>query len=184
MKTPLARIRMLNRRKERGAALVEAALVIPVMVVFIGLIMFTHNSYDQKMDKQLGTRSGSLYYASHACKGDVPPDVVPTLDEADPGIPLGPQNKNAGKVGGSNSPAAQAGVRRKHNLVKAHPQESSVGRNGKTPTAVQNGQTVLLDRKISAESEVACNEEVFSSKWTAVFQEIGSLYKSRGGLKD
>lgn len=170
-----------SRRKERGAALVEAALVLPVMVVFIGLIMFTHKSYDVKMDKQLGTRAGSLYYASHACKGDVPADVAPAVpDNSDANvIPAGPQDKNAGKLGRSNSGGATAAVKRGNNLVKAQPADSTVG--GK---AVQNGQTFGLTRQIHAASEVACNEEVFKSKWTAVFQEIGSLYKSKGGLVD
>jgi hypothetical protein len=168
-----------NRRKERGAALVEAALVIPVMVVFLGLIMFTHRSYDVKMDKQLGTRAGTLFYASHACKGDIPADVVPSLDDADPGLPGSAADKNAGKIGGSNSAGATAAVKRSNNLVKAQPKPTDV-----TGKAVQNGKTFGLSRPVSAASEVACNEEVFKSKWTAVFKEIGSLYKSKGGLVD
>jgi hypothetical protein len=166
-----------NRRKERGAALVEAALVIPVMVVFLGLIMFTHRSYDVKMDKQLGTRAGTLYYASHACKGEVPPDVVPSLDDADPGLGSSSATKGAGSLGGSNSPGATAAVKRTNNLVKAQPKPTDV-----TGSAVQNGRTFGLTRPVTAASEVACNEEVFKNKWTAVFQEIGSLYKSRAGF--
>ena len=174
-------LRSRKRRNQRGAALVEAALVIPVMLVFTGLIMFTHRSYATKMDKQLGTRAGTLYYASHACKGDIPADVVPSLDNSDPAqnLPQGAAAKNAGKIGGSNSPGATAAVKRSNNLVKAQPADSTVG--GK---AVQNGQSFRLTRQISAASEVACNEETFPSKWTAVFQEIGSLYKSKGGLAD
>lgn len=176
-----AKNRKSNRRNQRGAALVEAALVLPVMVVFIGLIMFTHKSYDVKMDKQLGTRAGSLYFASHACKGPIPNDVAPPIaDSSDANvIPKGPQDKNAGKLGSSNSGAATAGVKRGNNLVKAQPADSTVGGR-----AVQNGKSFGLTRQIHAASEVACNEEVFKSKWTAVFQEIGSLYKSKGGLVD
>lgn len=166
-----------NRRGERGAALVEAALVIPVMVVFLGLIMFTHRSYDVKMDKQLGTRAGTLYYASHACKGEIPADVVPSLDDADPGLPGSAADKNAGKIGGSNSAGASAAVKRGNTNVTAKPKPTDV-----KGSAVQNGQTFGLTRPVTAASEVACNEEVFKSKWTAVFQEIGSLYKSKGGL--
>ena len=178
MNTTFLRIR--KRRKQRGAALVEAALVIPVMLVFLGLIMFTQRSYDVKIDKQLGTRAGTLYYASHACKGDIPKDVVPDLSQANPEdqLPKGSAAKNSGKVG-SGSAGATAAVKRGNNLVKAQPVDTPV--NG---TAVQNKQTVGLTRQVSAASEVACNEEVFSSKWTAVFKEIGSLWKSKGGLAD
>lgn len=181
MKTTLLRIRTLRkRRNKRGAALVEAALVIPVMLVFLGLIMFTHRSYDVKMDKQLGTRAGTLYYASHACKGEIPPDVVPDLSQANPedALPKGSAGANSNKLG-SSSAGATAAVKRGNNLVKAQPLDTTV--NGK---AVQNKQTVGLTRQIHAASEVACNEEVFSSKWTAIFKEIGSLWKSKGGLVD
>ena len=176
----LLRIRRFERaRSKRGAALVEAAVVIPVMLVFLGCIMFTHKSYAMKIDKQQGTRSGTLYYASHACKGEVPRGVVPVVGDADPGIPAGPADKNAGKLGGSNSPGAQAGVKRSNNLVKAQPADSQV--NGK---AIQDRKTIPLNRTVSAASEVACNEETFPNKWTAVFKEIGSMWKSKGGLVD
>jgi hypothetical protein len=170
-------IKRRNRRKERGAALVEAALVIPVMIVFLGLIMFTHKSYAMKMDKQLGTRAGVLFYASHACKGDIPPDVVPSVDDTDPGLPA--TKGDPSKLGGSNSPGATAAVKRSNNLVKALPPPSDV-----TGSAVADRKRVGLTRQVHASSEVACNEEVFKSKWTAVFKEIGSLYKSKGGLID
>lgn len=178
MNTRIQRIQ--KRRKKRGAALVEAALVIPVMLVFTGLIMFTHRSYDVKMDKQLGTRAGTLFYASHACKGEIPPDVVPDLSQANPEdqLPKGSAGKNSDKVG-SSSAGATAAVKRSNNLVKAVPQDTAV--NGR---AVQNGQSFGLTRQIHAASEVACNEETFPSKWTAIFGEIGSLWKSKGGLAD
>jgi hypothetical protein len=174
----ITNLRKRNRSKERGAALVEAALVIPVMLVFLGLIMFTHRSYDTKMNKQLGTRAGTLFYASHACKGEIPADVVPSLDSADPGVPSS-KGDNAGKLGPSNGGAGAAGVSRSWNLVKAEPKDTDV-----TGSAVSDRKRVGLSRKIHAASEVACNEEVFPSKWTAVFQELGSLFKSGGGLVD
>jgi hypothetical protein len=168
-----------RRRAQRGAALVEAAVVIPVMLVFLGCIMFVHKSYAMKLNKQHTTRAGSMYYASHACKGDPKGMPAPVAENADPGVPAGPADKNAGKLGGSNSPGAQAGVKRSNNLVKAQPAPSDVNE-----TAVQDRQTITLNRKVTAFSEVACNEETFPNKWLAVFQEIGSLWKSKGGLVD
>jgi Flp pilus assembly protein TadG len=169
-------IKKRNRRRERGAALVEAAVVIPVMLVFLGLIMFTHRSYETKLNKQLGTRAGVLYYASHACKGDIPADVVPSVDNTDPGIPATAGGNNP-PVGSSNSAATTAGVKRSWNLVKAQPKDTEV-----KGTAVQDRTTVGLSRQIHAASEVGCNEETFPNKWTAVFKEIGSLYRSGGGF--
>ena len=171
------KIPRLNRRRERGAALVEAAVVIPVMLVFIGLIMFTHKSYATKMDKQLGTRADTLYYASHACKGAAPASVSTSTSSDDGTIPGSKADQGASRVGGSNSPGASAAVNRNGNLAKSQPADTTV-----SGTAVQDRQTVNLTRQISAASEVACNEEVFASKWTAVFQEIGSLYSSHLGF--
>jgi hypothetical protein len=168
-----------SRWRRRGAALVEAAVVIPVMLVFLGCIMFVHKSYAMKLNKQHTTRSGAMYYASHACKGDPKGIPAPIAESADPGIPAGPAEKNAGKVGQSNSPGARAGVERSNNLVKAKPADSDVNE-----TAVQDRQTIKLNRKVGAFTEVACNEETHPNKWLAVFQEIGSLWKSKGGLVD
>jgi hypothetical protein len=179
MITRVTRPNRRNRRNQRGAALVEAAVVIPVMLVFLGVIMFTHRSYTAKMDKQWGTRSGVMYYASHACKGDVPASVVPAVDDgaADGLIPASAADKNSGKIGGSNSPGATAGLQRSNTIVTAVPPADTV-----YGSAVQDRTRVQLQRQISAASEVACNEETFPSKWTAVFSEIGSLWKSKGGL--
>jgi hypothetical protein len=57
------------RRRQRGAALVEAAVVLPVLAIFLGLIMYEYNSYKEKMKVQQTSRENSLYFASHGCRG-------------------------------------------------------------------------------------------------------------------
>src|SRR5262245_60829309 len=64
------RARRRRRARARGAAMVEAVIVLSTMLVFLGLIVWTRNSYAMKMDLQQDTRATSLYYASHACKGE------------------------------------------------------------------------------------------------------------------
>lgn len=177
----LMRARVLRSRAgRRGAALVEAAVVLPVMMVFLGCIMFAHRSYDAKLDKQMGTRAGSLYYASHNCEGDVPPDVVPPVkQEADPGgteIPGG-QATNPSRLGGENGGAAAAGIDKSWQLVHAAPADTPVFGH-----AVQDRQRVPLNRSIHAESEVACNEKSHPNKWLAIFEFIGDFARSGGGL--
>lgn len=175
--------RLNRRRSRRGAALVEAAVAIPVMLVFLGCIMFAHRSYDVKLDKQMGTRAGILYYGSHNCDGNVPNGLVPALQngEADPGVGEGggKANQGAGKLGGNEGGAAQAGLDRSWNLAKAKPADTPV-----YGSAVQDRQRVPLNRTIHAESEVACNEKAYTSKVTAVIQFIGSFAKSGGGFID
>ena len=56
------------RRGSRGAAMVEAAVVIPVMVSFLAVIGLMKNGYDRKITINQQTRSQVLDYASHNCQ--------------------------------------------------------------------------------------------------------------------
>ncbi len=65
-----ARVSSLERRsKQRGAALVEAAVVLPVLAIFLGLIMYEYSSFKEKMKVQQTSRENALYFASHGCQG-------------------------------------------------------------------------------------------------------------------
>jgi hypothetical protein len=176
------RLRMRARRHARGAALVEAAVVIPVMLVFVGCIMFAHRSYAAKMDKQMGARAGILYYASHNCEGDVPAGATPAVKQsADPGgDPLpGGAATDPSRLGGDKGSAdgAAAGMEKSWSLVKAHPADTPV-----FGSAVNDRKTVPLNRTITAQSEVACNEKAFPNKWSAAFEFLGRFVKQGGGL--
>jgi len=61
---PKGRLRMRNR----GAAMVEAAVVIPVMVSFLAVMGMMKNGYDRKITQNQQTRSQVLDYASHNCR--------------------------------------------------------------------------------------------------------------------
>jgi hypothetical protein len=58
-----------RRKKQRGAALVEAAVVLPVLAIFLGLIMYEYSSYKEKMKVQQTSRENALFFASHGCNG-------------------------------------------------------------------------------------------------------------------
>ena len=177
-------LRSRSRRAMRGAALVEAAVVIPVMLVFIGTIMFSYRSYEMKLDKQMGTRAGTLYYASHSCEGGMPAGIVPPKTEsqsADPGgDPLpGGNATDPSRLGGDKGSmeGAAAGLKKSVSYAKSHPADSPVYAN-----AVNDRKTVVLNRMISAQSEVACNEKSFPNKWSAVFKFLVGFAKQGGGL--
>ena len=72
---------MKRRSKSRGAAMVEAAVVMPVMVSFLGMMVFFHSIYQNKQDAMLDARTNMLTYASHACDGKTPPSDNPNLGE-------------------------------------------------------------------------------------------------------
>ncbi len=169
-----------RRAGTRGAALVEASVVIPVLLVFLGLIMFVTRSYEAKLDKQMGTRAGVLYYASHSCEGALPAGIVPpirTTGDSGAELPSGPATDPARLGGGGNSDGAAAGIDRSWNTAKAAPPDTLV-----YGSAVQDRTRVFLNRRIHAESQVACNEKAFPNKWTAIIQFIGAFARSGGGL--
>ncbi|CAN5923792.1 hypothetical protein BH11MYX4_BH11MYX4_10260 [soil metagenome] len=172
-----------KRAARRGAALVEAAVVIPVMLVFLGCIMFANRSYEAKLDKQMGTRAGILYYASHNCEGDVPAGISPPIrttgdsGQSQGGAPSGAATDPNRLGGGGNTGGASAGMDRSWNTAKAAPPDTPV-----YGSAVQDRTRVFLNRDIHAESQVACNEKPFPNKWIAIIQFIGAFARSGGGL--
>src|SRR6187397_1846484 len=74
---PTTKARLLRRssRATRGAGLVEAAVAIPVMLIFLGTTIFAHKSDDEKLAQQASTRSEILYYGSHNCEANAPAEM-------------------------------------------------------------------------------------------------------------
>lgn len=168
--------RVSKRAKSRGAALVEAAVILPTLVFFIGATVFVYRAYAVKMDKQMGTRAGALSYAVHNCEGSVPEDMVPELDYADPYNMGNPASQLVDKFG-SASPALRAGLQRGFSMVRARPPASTV-----SAAAARDGRRVILSRKVSAASVMACNEKAFGTGPKAVAEHMAAFATSGGGL--
>jgi hypothetical protein len=92
------------RRGSRGAAMVEAAVVIPVMVSFLAVIGLMKNGYDRKININQQTRSQALDYASHNCQSQ-----AITFSETSQSIGTG-INAGAASAGESTANGAQAAV--------------------------------------------------------------------------
>lgn len=57
-----------NRSRKRGAAMVEAAVVLPLLCLFYGMIMLVHNTGLAALDVQQATRDVAFSNAAHACE--------------------------------------------------------------------------------------------------------------------
>lgn len=180
-----ARINRLRaRRRQRGAALVEAAVVIPVMLVFLGLTMFVHNSYDEKLAAQTSTRAQVLYYGSHNCDEEAPEEVASQLGTKTSGGAAGTETGDANQGGppaGQNEKNhldgnVQAGLSKTYNVVKSHREGTVAG------TAVQDREKVPFSTPVQANSEAPCNEKRYDNSWTAVFKFIPGFLMSGGGI--
>lgn len=58
-----------RRARERGAAMVEGAVVLPMLTVFFGVMMFVHNVAMTKLEIRSETRNAAFSSAAHACIG-------------------------------------------------------------------------------------------------------------------
>lgn len=147
-------------------------MAIPVMLIFLGLIVFTSRSYAKKLDKQTGTRAGALYYASHNCEGDTPEGIVPGTESA----PTDGDTSKADQVAQKLRASERAGLDRSWNMAKAKPQDSTV-----FGSAVNDRQRVFFSRTIHAESEVVCNEKRHDEAWSGVLDLIAGIARGGGG---
>jgi hypothetical protein len=175
--------RMRARRRQRGAALVEAAVVIPVMLVFLGLTMWVHNAYDEKLASQTSSRAQVLWYGSHNCEEEAPENVATQLgtkSSGGAGKEGGNIDQGGGGVGGTESKKldgnVQAGLSKTHNVVKSHRDGTVAG------SAVQDRTKVSLSAPVQANSVAPCNEKRYDNSWTAVFKFIPGFLRSGGGI--
>lgn len=64
----MSRTSPLFTKRARGAAMVEAAVVLPLLVSFLGVAVMMHRAYDTKLEQNHRVRSVALDYASHDCQ--------------------------------------------------------------------------------------------------------------------
>jgi hypothetical protein len=144
---------MAKRRRKtcagkRGAALVEAALVLPTLAIFLSLTMYEYRSYREKMHVQAATRTNSLFYASHGCvgqsslEGDIAAGDAPYSLETP-----GAGNTTSDKVIGKGPPDADA--------MRAATSRSF---NWATSTMTGHATGGGLSRDVHGRSFVFCNE--------------------------
>lgn len=169
-RTPRSRHR--TKARSRGAALVEAALVLPVMVMFLGMTMFVHRSYADKIDLQATTRSEILYYGSHNCEGQAPGQISLQGDSADA------NNGQGGQVAQQGAQAQiQGGTNTNMNFAK-----STRSTTTQAQKVVFWKQSYQLSRPISAASEVACNEKRYDNDFTAIIGFVATFARQGGGF--
>jgi Flp pilus assembly protein TadG len=148
--------RHARRAKARGAAMVEAVIVMSVMLMFMGLIVWTRNSYAMKMDLQQETRSSSLYYASHACTGDknaASSERTGTVQDSSP------EAETAAKK--TNLAGAIAVASRAYNTARTVASGTSSFQAIWDAAGGVNVRRQGLSRKVESSSKVTCNEPRF-----------------------
>lgn len=164
--------------------MVEGVVVLSTMLVFFGLIVFTRNSYAEKLDLQQGTRSEVLYYASHACEGNRPQGIQTGSESEDVG---GEGQAKAEQVGNRTPERSAAALGRSWNTASASRDSRvngimTVDQNARGGGGAMNLQRTPISRSVHAESTVACNEKRYDNPWTAWVKYGVDWAKSGGGI--
>jgi Flp pilus assembly protein TadG len=175
----------MKRKKTRGAALVEAALVLPTLAIFLGLTMYEYRSYREKMHVQQTTRMNSLYYASHGCQGESSLDSRGMLSQsgADANSAGGANGSPYGglETGTSGNGAADKVINKGPPNGEGMRAATSRSFNWATSTMTSHAEGGSLSRDVHGKSFVFCNERpedgdpVGVVKWAFTFFRTGLL---------
>lgn len=166
---------MKLRSKQRGAALVEATVVIPVLLVFLGLIMYSAQSYGRKIDAQMNSRATTMLYASRACDGDAPDSISSRTEDDTADLDPGLGNKGD-EVGSKLDEKTQAGISRTSRLVTA---SNDVTVSGKAIVDDQSSiHTEYFNQNIHSYSQVACNEHVYDGFFSSMIGFAKDIFKN------
>jgi hypothetical protein len=134
--------------------MVEAGIVAPVMALFLGLMIYTFNSYDTKMSAQQDTRRAVWSYASHSCRTNgggivsANPASWPQDDNPDPG----------GYATQKNDRGAQAAISRSKAFANA-----TVRATARGPFAWQT-----FTRRVNNDSHCMCDEIPYEGGFQAM----------------
>lgn len=141
------------RRGSRGAAMVEAAVVIPVMVSFLAVIGVMKNGYDRKITQNQQTRSQVLDYASHNCQSTTI-SYSGTSQSSSTGVNAG--GASAGEATADGAQASVGSPKASGIMAKAEVKSETSSVGDRRSGIKGRGLTLL----VRGENSVAlCNEE-------------------------
>jgi hypothetical protein len=151
-----------SRRHERGAVLVEAAVVIPSFVILFGGMLFLHHVIREQQRVMAEAKNEAWSYAMASCQGDG--DGLPQVPFTStmPGAP-GADITLKDSLGQSNAAAS--------NSV-----EVSVLGGGPSPVAEGNG-LFSFSQTVSAHAAVYCNNQTAAGDIGGVFDWLISNVK-------
>lgn len=163
------------RRRARGAALVEAAVVIPFfIVIFIALVFFSR-LYIEKMRTMSDAKQIAWTYAMNNCEGQ-PPEIQKTEED----LPKDNQ-PSEGSTGVDSENAKYA---------NGFPGSDTVSKGSNMATATIQGQVTTTDRSKIGTGSSAITKQVSSKAWVTCNETpvdigedgIGKAIKNAWGL--
>ena len=157
--------RLVSRGKSRGAALVEGALLFPVMVMFLPYMAYFHNMHRVEFESMGKSRKEVWTYTSKSCTGAGTKSGSKDTANGYPGAPGGAEGKG-GKADGTSA------VKVKNGLI-ATGYATASGTADAKPFNVK----FTLTKKIKAESWNFCNEVSEDPETTNVIKQLIKEFK-------
>ena len=151
--------RSKRRKRSLGAAMVEAGVIMPVMVLFLGFMGFAYNMYSTKLGGMYSNRNAVWGYATNNCGGG------PKGQYQDPGDKNGAETEGyAGQIANAIS-----GFFTNFSPVGGTSSNKWTG-TARGPYAWQ----ALSVKQLSYESYVYCNNKPFNTGWATMIVAIGA----------
>lgn len=159
--------RIARRRSSRGAALVEAALMIPILCGFLGLMSFAHSEYDAKLLTTWDAQNQAWTYSTHGCldgtdkPGTANTDANRAFTQISQGEPDDPAKKQVSKT-----------------LSAFNTASGIVGTPGtSTRNATATAKWSTYQRTVTSQAWVFCNEQNYDGRF-GVITEFSSFLSS------
>lgn len=144
--------------------MVEAAVVVTVLAVFLGVIAFVHRSYARRLEDQALTRFEALSFASHDCSAS----AQPPSGSRSAGVPR-PSDVVAEGAARDDVPRSlalgQSGATERAEITGALERDGSIAHSERVSavsaraTAPSTRGPSILERHIRSESHVLCNQK-------------------------
>ena len=154
-------LRISRRRRTLGAAMVEAAIVLPIMTSFFGMLTYNYKSLDTRMQADSAARASVADSASHNCEGG---SSNASIMQMGLGV-LDSATSSAGAKHGDQGAAQILG-----NAVQAAGQ-----------TIVANAVTKYGQRSVTGSAKMTCNEKPFDGNIGTWFKYAASAFTGSGG---
>ncbi len=160
MQKPTLR-RIARRRQSLGAIMAEAAIVMPVLTAFFGMMTYDYKIFDTRIKADSATRANVSDTASHNCEGG---SGGASLVQMGLGV-LDQATSSAGSKHGDQGASQILG-----NMVQSAAQTL-------TATAV----TKYGQRTVTSSSKMTCNEKPFDGNISTWFKYAASAFTGTGG---
>jgi hypothetical protein len=142
--------RSQSRKSSRGVAMVEGAVILPVLAIFFGLLQFVHAEYDAKMLTMWDAHNQAWAYASHGCVGGQ-------------GVVSGEPNEDANSANSTISALPNDPIQQKASSTLGDFGASALGAPGIViRDATSNAKVSRYQRTIASKSWVFCNEQNYN----------------------